>query len=324
MTEFFTKPTARVTSSSLLSAMHDGTEQASVQTLMIHKTALFPDPDQPRKFFDPEVIAERRVQMEQNGQLSPITVLPPVERDGRQMYQIYDGESRWRAAMLSDSIEYLRAEIDPKAADDKLTRLLGQLLHNDDGAAPLTPLEKAAAYLRVVNGFKEGGSGQPISDAAEKLGHDLADFSRVLSLNEMSPELEAFCLTNGIADVRALSGLVRFAKLGSEKDSSELLAQIERNAGAQKAGGGIPIRNLIAEALKALKTGSPRRAKSQRDKEKKTRQLAVVSVTVKGGADEAVLLVETPREVLKLKLSPSLMAALRASLAAGNSDTVNT
>ena len=313
MTEFFTKPTARATSPSLLSAMHDGTEQASVQMLMIHKTSLFADPDQPRRFFDSEMIEQRRAQLENNGQLSAITVLPGIERDGRLMYQIVDGECRWRAALLSETIEHLRAEVAPEVAQDRLTRLLSQLMHNDDGAAPLTPLEKAAAYQRVVDGFKDAGSEQPISAAAEKLGYDLANFSRMLSLNEMSPELEAFCLMNGIADVRALNGLVRYAQLGSKDDAAVLLAQIERNSEAQKSGGGLPIRNLVAEALKALKSGSTRRVKSKRDKEKKVRQLAVVSVSLKGGADESLLFIETPREVLKLKLPPELIEAQRTS-----------
>jgi hypothetical protein len=226
------------------------------------------------------------------------------------MYQLYDGESRWRAVMLSDSIEYLRAEVDPKAAEDQLTKLVGQLLHNDDGAAPLTPLEKAAAYQRVVEGFKESGSEQPISDAAEKLGHDLADFSRILSLNGMSQELEVFCLAKGISDVRALNGLVRFAQLGTKDDETELLAHIERNQEAQTTGSGIPIRQLVGEALKALKSGSPRRLKGTRDKVKKSRQLAVVSVAIKGAGDDVMLIVETPREVLKLKLQSGQLESL--------------
>ena len=55
-----------------------------------------PNPDQPRKLFDPEKLEELTASIRQHGVMQPLVV---VEREGG--YMIAAGERRWRAAQAA-------------------------------------------------------------------------------------------------------------------------------------------------------------------------------------------------------------------------------
>ena len=61
-------------------------------------TVLRPNPDQPRRHFDPESLRELADSIKAQGIIQPLLVRP--QSDGTT-YQIVAGERRWRAARLA-------------------------------------------------------------------------------------------------------------------------------------------------------------------------------------------------------------------------------
>lgn len=77
-------------------------------------TKVYPNPEQPRKLFDPRKLEELAASIREQGQLQPIR----VRRDRGGRYMIIAGERRYRAHLLADlgSIEAVVV----KADDDDL------------------------------------------------------------------------------------------------------------------------------------------------------------------------------------------------------------
>ncbi|MCH8500246.1 MAG: ParB N-terminal domain-containing protein [Marinobacter sp.] len=276
---------------------------SSVEVIEIHKQYLRPDPNQPRKHFDPETIERRRVQLEEDGQKSPITVFPgELGEDGQLYYDIQDGECRWRAAMASSNIEFLRAEVDTiTRRDDLATIRLNQLLHNDDGSEPLTPLERAYAYRDIVQALEAEGVDSPKTVAARRLGLSLSVFSEVLGLAALPNELGAFALAQGITDSRVIAGLVQVNKRGSKED----VERVKQQVSAAIAQGG-NLRQLMKQAVEAVKAERPlaKKVPKTAKKEKKVRNLRAQQVVVSTKPDgSAVLTIETGKEVLKVSVT---------------------
>src|SRR4051794_4381158 len=67
-----------------------------VQKLLISDIA--PNPDQPRREFDPAALNELAASLKQHGVIQPIIV---VRLAGQNGYRIIAGERRWRAAQLA-------------------------------------------------------------------------------------------------------------------------------------------------------------------------------------------------------------------------------
>ncbi len=244
-----------------MDAMKDSTSSraSTTEVIEIHKRFLRPDPNQPRKHFDQEVLDRRRKQLEEDGQKSPITVFPGVRGgdDGELYYDIQDGECRWRSVMQSDKIDYLRAEIDTETdRNDLATIRLNQLLHNDDGSEPLTPIERAFAYRDIVENLEaQGGDESPKSTAARKLGLSLSAFSEVLSLANLPEDLAGFALEQGVSDAKVLNGMVQVHKRGGdESDLATLKAKVSE--GLERGGENLRsvVRDLVAK-VKAKTSG---------------------------------------------------------------------
>ncbi|PZO63401.1 MAG: chromosome partitioning protein ParB, partial [Pelagerythrobacter marensis] len=58
-----------------------------------------PNPDQPRRVFDPDALAELAASLKNRGVLQPLIVRPHPTEPG--LYQIVAGERRWRAAQIA-------------------------------------------------------------------------------------------------------------------------------------------------------------------------------------------------------------------------------
>ena len=114
------------------------------------------DPDQPRKQFTDEELAELAASMKQIGQLQPVAVRR-TSVNGR--YRLVVGERRWRAAQLGD-IEHLAAMV--WDMDDE-TAFIAQVAENVN-RQDMTPMEEAAAYQRL------GAAGWEVKAIAELFG----------------------------------------------------------------------------------------------------------------------------------------------------------
>ena len=146
-------------------------EENGLKKLPLHK--IEPNPDQPRRDFDPEELEELAESIRTHGIIQPLTV--------REMpngyYQIIAGERRWRASRLAglEEIPVVIIEADDKKAME--LALIENLQRSD-----LNPVEEANGYERLI---KEYGLTQ--EEAAARVGKSrpaVANALRLLNLCE--------------------------------------------------------------------------------------------------------------------------------------------
>ena len=123
-------------------------------------SSVIPNPDQPRKRFNPEALAELAASIKANGLIQPITVRPVASSKGSPgHYQIVAGERRWRAHQLA-GIERIAVNIvDMAEADRDILAIVENLQRAD-----ITPLEEGRAFQRVLD------TGVTAEELAQRLG----------------------------------------------------------------------------------------------------------------------------------------------------------
>lgn len=126
-------------------------ENGIVYTLSVD--AVYPWPNQPRKFFSKKSIASLGRSINQVGQKVPILVMSDTKRPG--FYSIDDGERRWRACKLIGR-RIIQAIILPEEGDDD--RLVRSIVANF-GREGHTPYE-VAVVLRRIYETKKYSTGQ--------------------------------------------------------------------------------------------------------------------------------------------------------------------
>ena len=130
-----------------------------------------PDPDQPRKEFDPEAIERLAGSLKQRGQIQPIRVRWD---ESVQTWIIIAGERRWRAARLAGLATIASVEVQGAPTPDEV--LEDQLVENclrDD----LKPIEQARAFESLMN-----RRSLTQAQVAERLHLSPSTISRALSL----------------------------------------------------------------------------------------------------------------------------------------------
>lgn len=114
-----------------------------------------PDPNQPRKIFDEDALAELAASIREHGVLQPIGVYP----NGRG-YIISHGERRWLASQLA-GLETIPAIIGEKP--DELRLRIRQFVENDQ-REPLNVIETALFYRDMLD------SGLSMSELSRQMG----------------------------------------------------------------------------------------------------------------------------------------------------------
>ena len=146
-------------------------EENGLKKLPLHK--IEPNPDQPRRDFDPEELDELAESIRTHGVIQPLTV--------REMpngyYQIIAGERRWRASRLAglEEIPAVIIEADDKKAME--LALIENLQRSD-----LNPVEEANGYDSLIREY-----GLTQEEAAARVGKSrpaVANALRLLSLCE--------------------------------------------------------------------------------------------------------------------------------------------
>lgn len=146
-------------------------EENGLKKLPLHK--IEPNPDQPRRDFDPEKLEELAESIRTHGVIQPLTV--------REMpngyYQIIAGERRWRASRLAglEEIPAVIIEADDKKAME--LALIENLQRSD-----LNPVEEANGYDSLIREY-----GLTQEEAAARVGKSrpaVANALRLLSLCE--------------------------------------------------------------------------------------------------------------------------------------------
>lgn len=140
-----------------------------LQTLAV--SSIEPHPDQPRRHFDEDALAELADSIASRGVIQPVIVRPLT--GGR--YQLVAGERRWRAAQKA-RLHEMPAIVRELAERDVMAIALIENIQRED----LNPVEEAQAYQRLSD--DEGMTQAEIARLVDKSRSHVANFQRLLAL----------------------------------------------------------------------------------------------------------------------------------------------
>lgn len=137
-----------------------------------------PNPEQPRKYFDPEAMDALISSIERYGVISPIT----VRECGENEYELITGERRYRAAYAAGLKEIPCIVAQASRADCALLSLLENLQRED-----LSFLEIAESYRELVE--KDGFTSRELS---RRLGDRPYEVKERISLMRLDPVVRKY------------------------------------------------------------------------------------------------------------------------------------
>jgi len=139
-------------------------------------SAIDPNPNQPRVYFDEETLSELTASIRAIGLLQPVLVRPA--KGGR--FELIAGERRWRAASRA-GLSVIPAII--RVTDDvsSVEQALVENLHRED----LTALEEAAAYQQLLDDFR-----MTHETIAEKVGKSRSAITNAIRLLSLPPSIQ--------------------------------------------------------------------------------------------------------------------------------------
>jgi len=139
-------------------------------------TKLIPDPEQPRRFFDEQALAEQQASVVSHGVLQPILVREGVEGN----FYIVSGERRYQAAKNAGLATITAILTDGEPAE---ISIIENLLREN-----LTAIEEAGAIERLRSIHDYG-----LSDLTTAFGKSDSAISAILSLNRLPVEVKDDC-----------------------------------------------------------------------------------------------------------------------------------
>ncbi|WP_114954603.1 ParB/RepB/Spo0J family partition protein [Sphingosinicella terrae] len=160
-------------SSLLGDAVHEGPvsggpKRGDVRQLPV--ASIEPHPDQPRRVFREEALAELAQSIQSRGVIQPIVVRPHGHR-----FQIVAGERRWRAAQKARLHEIPAIVREFSEAETLEIALLENLQRQD-----LNAIEEAQAYKRLMEDF--GHTQEALGQIVHKSRSHVANLLRLLDL----------------------------------------------------------------------------------------------------------------------------------------------
>ena len=187
-----------------------------------------PNPNQPRRDFDPETLQDLANSIREIGIVQPIT----LRQTAADRYQIIAGERRWRASQmvgLSTIPAYIR-----KIDDESVMEMaLVENIQRED----LNAIEIALAYAHLLE--NEGMTQEKVSERVGKSRVAVANYLRLLKL----PAQVQMALQKKTIDMGHARALLA---LDSPSQQLKVFEQIKKN--------GISVRQ-VEELVKKLKNG---------------------------------------------------------------------
>lgn len=203
-----------------------------------------PNPNQPRKTFDPEKLAELAASIREKGIIQPIIVRRNPDAKvtaGGPIYEILAGERRWRAAQKAGL--HVVPVVVREARDGEVLELA--LIENIQ-RADLDAVEEAEAYARLMEQF-----GHAQEDLARLVGKSRPHVANMLRLLTLPPKVKAM-----IREGRLTAGHAR-----------ALITAPEPEALAERAiAKGLSVREVEALARRAADPTAPRRGRPPKPK----------------------------------------------------------
>jgi ParB family transcriptional regulator, chromosome partitioning protein len=167
-----------------------------------------PNPEQPRRAFDPDSLQARGDSIRLHGLLHPIV----VQREG-DAYRLVAGERRLRAAQLA-GVSAIPAIVRPAAESGRQSlevALTENLVRSD-----LNPMEEAAAYARLSDAF-----GLTHEAIALRLGRTRSGVSNAIRLLNLSAPVQ-----EAVAESRLTAGHARALLVLPNASDQEALAAV--------------------------------------------------------------------------------------------------
>lgn len=159
-------------------------------------TDVLPDPEQPRKYFDPDALNELKSSIERHGIIQPILVRPGED----SKYIIVAGERRYKAA--SDAgLTQVPAIVVTEGHPQEIALIENLLREN------LTAIEEAEAIQSMIDhhGYKQ-------EDLVKVIGKAESTISEILSLNKLPDQVKEDARQNPKCSRRVLLEIVRTKK----------------------------------------------------------------------------------------------------------------
>jgi ParB family chromosome partitioning protein len=134
---------------------------------------IFPNPQQPRKHFDNEGIAELASSVKEHGVLQPIIVTKVTDNK----FEIIAGERRWRAASLA-GLEKMPVVVKNTSNEKLLETAIIENIQRED----LNPVDEALAYEALIK--KHGYNQDKLCKSLGKSHSYISNMLRLLNLPE--------------------------------------------------------------------------------------------------------------------------------------------
>lgn len=188
------------------------------------------NPNQPRRYFAPDVLEELAASIREKGILQPLIVRPVAGGD----YEIVAGERRWRAAQMAQlhEVPVLVRELDD-------TEVLEIAIIENIQRADLNAVEEAMGYRQLMDRF--GHTQEKLAEALGKSRSHIANLLRLLNLPE---------------DVRQM---VQEGKLSAGHARALVTAENPSDLARAVVKGGLSVRQTEALAKKAQGGEAPDR-----------------------------------------------------------------
>lgn len=132
-----------------------------------------PNPDQPRRDFPQEALADLANSIREKGIIQPLVVRENKEKSG--YYEIVAGERRWRAAQIA-RLHELPVVVREVSDSELLELAIIENIQRED----LNPVEEAMAFRQLMDRF--GHTQEKLAEALSKSRSHIANSLRLLNL----------------------------------------------------------------------------------------------------------------------------------------------
>lgn len=148
-----------------------------------------PDPNQPRKSFPPDYIAQLARSIAKRGQIQPITLRP--QKGGR--FMLVAGECRWRAH-VHNKAKIIKAIVEKMDAGEANLRAIVENVQRRD----MNPIEEANAYRTLID------RGYSMEQIVEELSLKSTSIVRQrMDLLDLTPDVQALVATGNLSVIMA-------------------------------------------------------------------------------------------------------------------------
>ena len=174
----------------------DNTAEENGGVTMMRLSEIEPNPDQPRRDFDPEALSQLAESIATHGLIQPIIVR---STGSGEFYEIIAGERRWRASKMAGLTEVpvIIMELDDQKAAQ--VAIIENVQRED-----LNAIEEAAAYRSLIEDY-----GMTQEELSKQIGKSRPAVANILRLLELPDEVMALVKegTLSAGHARTLLGL---------------------------------------------------------------------------------------------------------------------